>query len=85
MNLFSQKKLKADPAKVQQLKAWIYELLNLDQEITVSISQLQCKEPGCPPIETAIAVLTQPTQQFKIHKAINEIEQADLMQALQSK
>jgi hypothetical protein len=85
MNLFSQEKLKADPAKVQQLKTWIYELLNLDPEITVSISQLQCKEPGCPPIETAITVLTKPTQQFKVHKAIDEIEQADLMQALQAK
>jgi hypothetical protein len=85
MNLFSQEKLKADPAKVQQLKTWNYELLNLDPEITVSISQLQCKEPGCPPIETAITVLTKPTQQFKVHKAIDEIEQADLIQALQTK
>jgi hypothetical protein len=54
MNLFSQEKLKADPAKVQELKTWIYELLKLDPEITVSISQLPCREPGCPPIETAI-------------------------------
>jgi hypothetical protein len=85
MNLFSQAKLKADPVKVQQLKTWIYELLKLDQEITVSISQLQCKEPGCPPIETAITVLSKPTQQFKVHKAIDEIAQADLMQALQAR
>ncbi|NJM64762.1 MAG: hypothetical protein HC772_00310 [Leptolyngbyaceae cyanobacterium CRU_2_3] len=85
MNLFSQSKLKADPAKVQQLKTWIYERLKLDPEITVSISQLQCKEPGCPPIETAIAVLTQPAQQFKVHKTIDEIEQADLIQAFQAK
>jgi hypothetical protein len=85
MNLFSQAKLKANPVKVQQLKTWIYQLLKLDQEITVSISQLQCKEPGCPPIETVITVLTEPAQQFKVHKAIDEIEQADLMQALQAK
>jgi hypothetical protein len=85
MNLFSQEKLKADPAKVQQLKVWIYELLQLDPEITVSISQLQCQEPGCPPIETAITILTQPAQTFKLHKALAEIAQNDLMQVLQAK
>lgn len=42
MNLFTQNQLKADPGKVQQLKSWIYELLKLE-EITVSISQLQCQ------------------------------------------
>jgi len=82
MNLFTQGQLKAEPAKVRQLKSWIDELLKLNQEITVSISQLQCKEPGCPPIETVITVLSQPVQQFKVHKAIAEIEQSDLVQIL---
>jgi len=82
MNLFTQDQLKAEPAKVQQLKSWIDKLLKLDQEITISISQLQCKEPGCPPIETVITVLSQPIQQFKVHKAIAEIEQRDLVQVL---
>lgn len=85
MNLFTQHQLKAEPAKVQQLKTWIDELLKLDREITVSISQLQCKEPGCPPIETVITILTQPVQQFKIHKAIAEIERSDLIQSFQTK
>ncbi|MEB3336531.1 MAG: hypothetical protein VKJ46_03645 [Leptolyngbyaceae bacterium] len=84
MNLFSQDKLKADPAKLQQLKTWIYQLLSIDPEIPVSIIQLQCQEPGCPPIETAITVLTQPTQQFKIHKAITDIEQLDLKREILS-
>ncbi|HEY9697599.1 MAG TPA: hypothetical protein V6D10_10060 [Trichocoleus sp.] len=84
MNLFTQNQLKAEPAKVQQLKTWIYELLQLDQETSISISQLQCKETGCPPIETGITILTKPVQQFKIHKAIAEIEQSDLVQAFKS-
>lgn len=84
MNLFTQNQSKTEPAKVQQLKTWIYELLQLDQKMTISISQLQCKEPGCPPIETAITILVQPTQQFKIHKAIAHIEQSDLVQAFRS-
>ncbi|MUL36928.1 hypothetical protein [Gloeocapsopsis dulcis] len=84
MNLFSQEKPKADPTKVRQLKTWIYELLSLEPEIAVSISQLQCKEPGCPPVETAITILTDPAQQYKIHKAIGDIGQADLLKLFQT-
>ena len=83
MNFFSQVKTKAAPVKVQQLKAW-YKLLKLDPEITVLISQLQCQEPGCPPIETAITVLTR-SAQFKIHRAIAEIEPVDLIRVFQPK
>lgn len=84
MNLFTQNQPKTEFAKVQQIKIWIYELLRLDQETTISISQLQCKEPGCPPIETAVTILIRPIQQFKIHKAIAEIEQSDLVQAFKN-
>jgi len=84
MNLFSQKKTKTDPKKMQQLKNWIYELLRLEPEVSVSLSQLQCKEPGCPPVETAITILTDPAQQYKIHKAIADIEQADLLKLFQA-
>ncbi|MCU0571257.1 MAG: hypothetical protein MUF49_32410 [Oculatellaceae cyanobacterium Prado106] len=84
MNLFSQNRTKTDPAKVEQVKTWIYELLQLDPDMVVSISQLQCQEPGCPPIETAITVLSQPPQLFKIHKAIADIESIDLIRVFQS-
>jgi len=83
MDLFSQPKSSVDPAVLQQLKAQIANLLQLDAETTISINQLQCKEPGCPPIETAIIILTQPTQQYKIHKALGDISAADLVKAVQ--
>lgn len=60
MNLFSQDKPKADPEKVQQIKNWVYRLLEIDPGTTISINQLTCKEPGCPPIETVVAVMTNP-------------------------
>ncbi|PZO35602.1 MAG: hypothetical protein DCF17_18460 [Shackletoniella antarctica] len=83
MDLFSQPKSSVDPAVLQQLKAQIANLLQLDAETTISINQSQCKEPGCPPIETAIIILTQPTQQYKIHKALGDISAADLVKAVQ--
>ena len=84
MNLFSQSRPKSNPAALQQLKLWIYDLLKLDPEVSISVSQLQCQEPGCPPIETAITILSQPAQQYKIHKALDDIEQVDLIRLFQT-
>lgn len=83
MDLFFQAKPKADPEKIQSLKTLIYDILEIDSEIPVSISQLQCSEPDCPPIETVIAVMTNPAQQYKIHKPVAEINQADISKLIQ--
>ena len=83
MDLFSQSKPTVDPATLQQLKAQVADLLNLASETTISINQIQCREPGCPPVETAIIILTQPTQQYKIHKAAGDINAADLVKVIQ--
>ncbi len=42
MDLFYRSNLKADPAKVKQVKTWITEILNLDEQITISLNQLTC-------------------------------------------
>ncbi|MBE9168297.1 hypothetical protein IQ238_12500 [Pleurocapsales cyanobacterium LEGE 06147] len=80
MNLFSRTNSKAAPEKVQQVKTWISELFNLDEKVTISLNQLRCHEPNCPPIETVIAIMEQPSRQYKIHKSIIEIEQSDIYQ-----
>ena len=84
MNLFSQSRPKSNLAALQQIKTWVYDLLKLDPDIAISVSQLQCKEPGCPPIETVINILSQPAQQYKIHKALDDIEQVDLIRLFQT-
>jgi len=84
MDLFSQKP-KCNPAALQQLKTWVYDCLTLDPDASISVSQLQCKEPGCPPFETVITILSQPAQQYKIHKALDEIELVDVVRLFQTK
>lgn len=84
MNLFSQSRPKSNPAALQQTKDWVYDLLTLDPDIDISVGQLQCKEPDCPPIETVITVLSQPAQQYKIHKALDDIERDDLIRLFQT-
>lgn len=75
---FGKQSHKASSEDIQQVKQWIYQALQLDEEISISLSQLQCNEPGCPPIETVINVMTNPVQQYKIHKSIAEIEYSDV-------
>jgi hypothetical protein len=80
MYLFSRINLKADSAKVKQIKTWIAKILNSDEQVTISLNQLTCHEPGCPPIEIAIIIMEQPPKQYKIHKSIADIQQSDIYQ-----
>lgn len=80
MDLFSRTNLKAAPAKVKQVKTWIAEIFNLDEQVAISLNQLTCRESDCPPIETAIVIVEQPPKQYKIHKAIADIQQSDIYQ-----
>lgn len=78
MNLFAKSTPKANSEKIQQIKNWTYQILDINSEIPISINQLQCHEPECPPVETVIAVMTSPPQQYKIHKPISEITEMDI-------
>jgi hypothetical protein len=79
MNLFGGKRtIPAEQA--DRIKAWTREVFHLNDETTVMVTELECREPGCPPIETVIAILKGRgnTQQHKIHKTANEIGLPDI-------
>jgi hypothetical protein len=82
MSLFSQSSGSSNAQHRQQVKAWAGAALNLDPAVPISISQLRCTEPGCPPLETAIAILTTPPVTYKIHKALDELTEADVTTAI---
>jgi hypothetical protein len=67
-------------AKVRDIKMWVRELLGLSDEATVMVTELRCTEPGCPPIETVVAVLRTASDksQFKIHAPIAEVTYKDV-------
>ena len=82
---FGKQSQKTSFEKINQIKQWIYQALQIDDEISISLSQLQCTEPGCPPIETVINIMTNPVQQYKIHKSIAELEYTDISFLKQNK
>lgn len=79
MNLFGGKRtIPVD--QVDRIKAWIRDVFHLNDEAAIMVTELECREPGCPPIETVIAVLKGPgdIQRYKIHKTADEIGVADI-------
>ena len=73
---------KRDVGVIRQVKAWAQEFLPISDDSTVSVMELECREPGCPPLETVIAVMEagKQTLQWKQHKAIPDVSREDLMQ-----
>jgi hypothetical protein len=45
-----------DPEKVAALKRWTVELLGLDDEAVVLVSESRCADPACPLVETVLGV-----------------------------
>ena len=79
--MFGQNRLSAQrTAKVRLVKDWAREALSLPEETVVMATELQCTEPGCPPLETVIAVMRAGggPQQFKIHKALDALVYEDV-------
>ena len=78
-------KPKVTPEQSQQVKNWIYQILKINSNTVISLSQLQCQDPDCPPIQTAIAIMTSPHRVIRIHKAIPDITYGDIVQAIACK
>lgn len=47
----------SNAAAVRRIKSWVREAAGLGDDCTVMVSELRCREPGCPEIETVVAVM----------------------------
>lgn len=70
--------------QLRELRQSVRRLLGLDDDTAVVIRQLACAEPGCPPLETVIAVLPMNGQahRWTLHTTAEEITEDDLRTAL---
>ena len=53
LDFFNSQK-ESDPRQLVQVKSWVSQAFDLSEDVSVMITQLQCTEEGCPPIETVI-------------------------------
>jgi hypothetical protein len=76
-------KRRADAAAVGRVRLWAEAGLGVDDTAVVMVTELACHEPGCPPVETVIALLggTSP-RTWKIPRAAAELTAADVVAAL---
>jgi len=78
-------RLQQNPARrerVREVKRWVEESLGLPAEAAVMVTELACSEPGCPPVETVVALLQakQAPLQEKTHRAVLDLNRAEVEQ-----
>ena len=79
MNDMFNKKI-AKPENIRYLKEIISKKLKLPETTIISIAELSCHEPGCPPKETVVTTnaIDGTSKTWKIEKPIDEINGFDI-------
>lgn len=68
--------------RARAIKQWTREQLALPDDVVVSVNELACHLPGCPPKETVVLVMCDgQTTQTSIHKAIEHVTEEDIAAA----
>jgi hypothetical protein len=57
----------------------------LPDEVTISVTELSCREPGCPDVETVVAILREAEKPTiaRIHKTIPDVTPDELKTAFE--
>jgi hypothetical protein len=71
-------------AAIRALKVLARDMLGAGEDDAIVVNELACTEPGCPPLETVVALLRsgEKPRQVKVHKPAVEVTEADLRAAL---
>ena len=66
------------------IKVWVSKQLGLGENDLVSVAELTCHEPDCPPVETVVTVHWNDGERetWKIHKPMSEVSQSDMSATL---
>ncbi|MBO0857198.1 MAG: hypothetical protein J2P21_01830 [Chloracidobacterium sp.] len=73
-------KRKNDLSRISAIKGWVIDDFHLSGITPPMITELECAEEGCPPLETVIVILDTPgnPRQYKILKPLAEITAEDI-------
>ncbi|WP_262386606.1 hypothetical protein [Roseobacter fucihabitans] len=69
-----------NPDAITRVKAQFTEAFELPEDTMLSLAELRCHEPDCPPIGTVIVARAQGSgmREWRIGKPIAEITEADI-------
>ena len=73
-------KKSTNPKIIRELKIEIKKKFKLPETTSLSIAELRCHEPGCPPIETVITARSSDgvSRDWRISKSAIEINNIDI-------
>ena len=73
-------KKKTNPEIIRNLKIVFTEKFYISEDSTISVAELRCHEPNCPPVETVFTVRTSDgsIQDWRISKSASEIQIKDI-------
>jgi len=61
------------------IKKWVKEKMNLDEEVTIMVTEVNCAEPDCPDKETVIGIMREGNnKKFSIRKPLLFVRQWDI-------
>ena len=77
---FARQRQYRDTNHVEQIKRWIVAAFAPGEDTVIMVTELQCREPGCPPLETVIALLHSggPAERLTLHKPLAEVTEHDI-------
>ncbi len=78
---------KPDPATAalrERIRAWAGAALGQPAGLDMTVSEVECPDPACPGFETFLLVMRpgEATQAVKVKKALDQVEEADVREAL---
>ena len=78
VGMFDNKKI--NPEIIRNLKTVFTEKFYISKDSTISVAELRCHEPNCPPIETIITERNEngKVRNWRIAKPINDIQETDI-------
>ena len=71
---------KTNPEIIKNLKTVFTEKFYISKDSTISVAELRCHEPNCPPVETVFTVRKSDgsIQDWRISKSASEIQIKDI-------
>jgi nitrate reductase delta subunit len=64
---------------LERVREWVRERFKLAPETAIMVSEVACKLPGCPPLETVVAFWeNEQRHHFKLFKAVEEVSYDNL-------
>jgi hypothetical protein len=71
---------------IERVKAWARDALRASPDTAFAVNEIACTDPACPGVETVILIMEPGTRTraVKVGKALHDVTELDIRQALSS-